>query len=45
MEPLAQPQAEFAPDEMAGADVIGGVVLGGVMSLAIWAALISFFVL
>ncbi|CAN5356772.1 hypothetical protein BH10PSE15_BH10PSE15_10480 [soil metagenome] len=36
---------DFAPDELAGADVIGGVVLGGAISLVIWAGILGFFIL
>jgi len=35
---------KFAPDELAGAGVLGGVVLGGAISLVIWAGIVSFFV-
>jgi len=35
---------EFASEQMAGADVLGGLVLGGAISLVIWAAIVSAFV-
>lgn len=37
--------SDFAPDEIAGAGVIGGIALGGLMSLIIWAGVIGVFVL
>lgn len=39
-----EPFLDFAADELAGADVLGGVVLGGAISLVIWAGIVSFFV-
>jgi len=45
MDRMAQPRVDFAPDMIAGSDVIGGVVVGGMISLVIWAGIISLFVL
>jgi hypothetical protein len=45
MNPAKPTELDLAPDEIAGADVIGGVVLGGLISMVIWAGIIGFFIL
>jgi hypothetical protein len=42
---IEQSHADYVPEELAGADIIGGVVLGGIMSMVIWAGIIGAFLL